>query len=47
MFWYTPYKRKAVDVDQIDFHMCQLHSRCDQVSYVRLQMPYAGPLIDL
>lgn len=36
MFWYTPYKRKAVDVDQIDFHMCQLHSRCDQVSYVRL-----------
>lgn len=36
MFWYTPYKRKAIDVDQIDFHMCQLHSRCDQVSYVRL-----------
>lgn len=32
MFWYTPYKRKAIDVDQIDFHMC--HYIVDVIKYL-------------
>lgn len=33
MFWYTPYKRKAVDVDQIDFHMFQYYI-VDVINYL-------------